>query len=208
MGLGGYVSLPVGLAAYSLGMPVFLLEQNTLPGRATKLLAKKACGIFCQFECTARRLPPGAKTCLIGTPVRSDVLDSDRHAAARALKLDPNIRTILITGGSQGATGVNNLALSLLPRLQRDYGMLQIIHQTGEIDYERVAAAYAGRDIEARIMRFVHPMSAALHAADIVVARAGATSIAEITALGLPSILIPLPRSLAGEATQKRASTR
>jgi len=186
-------------------IPVYLIEQNALPGRATRFLAKKAREIFCQFDCSVQELKSRrARACLIGTPVRSDVLDSDRQAAAMALKLDPNVRTILVTGGSQGASGVNDLAISLLPRLERDYGLLQIIHQTGDEDYERVAAAYAEYRIESRVMRFVNPMSAALQAADFVIARAGATGIAEITALGLASILVPYPNALSLDGEQHK----
>ncbi len=199
VGLGGYASVPVVWAAHSLGIPTVLIEQNAVPGRATRFLESRAGEIYGQFGYTATRLKGRARFLLTGTPVREAVVRADRRLSAGNLKLDPARRTILILGGSQGARGLNDLVLGLLPDLERDYGVLQIIHQTGALDFERVRDAYAKTHLDGRVLRFINPVAPALHCADVVIARAGATGIAEITALGLPSVLVPYPHSMDGE---------
>ncbi len=199
VGLGGYASAPVVFAAHSRAIPSALIEQNAVPGRATRFLAPRAAEIYCQFPCTVETLESRGRPFLTGTPVRAEILDADTFAASRTLTLAPRRRTILIIGGSQGARGVNDIVTAILPRLARDYGLLQVVHQTGNADYDRVRSEYARYHIEARVFRFIKPVGAALRSADIVICRAGATGIAEITALGLPSILLPYPHSLDGE---------
>lgn len=199
VGLGGYASAPVVYAAHSRGIPSVLLEQNAVPGRATRRLASKAREIYCQFSCTAHSLGRRGTPVVTGTPVRAEILEKNFSASCAALKLDFERRTILVMGGSQGAGGLNKVVLSILPRLERDYGLLQIVHQTGSDDYDYVRDEYGKYNIESRVFRFINPVAPALHLADIVICRAGATGIAEITALGLPSILLPYPHSLDGE---------
>ncbi len=199
IGLGGYASAPVVFAAHSRAIPSALIEQNAIPGRATRFLASRAKEIYCQFPCTVETLESRGSPFLTGTPVRAEILDGDGPAASSMLKLDPERRTILVIGGSQGARGVNDIVMATLPRLARDYGLLQVVHQTGNADYDRVRSEYAKYHIEARVFRFIKPAGAAFRSADIVICRAGATGIAEITALGLPSILLPYPHSLDGE---------
>ncbi len=195
VGLGGYASVPV-VGASARRTPVFLIEQNAVPGRATRKLFRKARRIFTQFDRTAELLPNRAPCLKTGTPVRRELLEGDRAQAAAYFRLSPRKKTVLVTGGSQGARGVNEIIAEILPRLERRRKNLQILHQTGSLDYRVVRRIYARTKIRAHIARMIERMDLAYAMADVVVCRAGGTTIAELTALGLPSILVPYPYSL------------
>jgi UDP-N-acetylglucosamine--N-acetylmuramyl-(pentapeptide) pyrophosphoryl-undecaprenol N-acetylglucosamine transferase len=198
IGLGGYASAPVVWAAGSR-RPVFLIEQNAVPGRATRMLFRKARRLFTQFDRTAELLPPWAPCVKAGTPLRKELFCGERPHAAEHFGLSAAKRTILVLGGSQGARGVNEIVAEILPRLERRGNEIQILHQTGDLDFNTMRDIYARSRLSVSITRLIERMDLAYAIADVVLCRAGATTIAELTALGLPSVLVPYPYSLDNE---------
>jgi UDP-N-acetylglucosamine--N-acetylmuramyl-(pentapeptide) pyrophosphoryl-undecaprenol N-acetylglucosamine transferase len=192
LAMGGFTSAPPIFAAKFCGAKTFLHESNTVPGRANRLLARFVDTAFIGFPETAARLR-AKKTLVAGTPVRPQFSQSAIHnpQSAIALGLDPNLPTILIVGGSQGARGLNDLVLSALPLLKtRDW---QFLHLTGANDFEKVKSAYAANRIKAVVKPFLTEMDLALGAATAGISRSGASSLAEMAAMRLPSLLVPLP---------------
>ena len=201
LAMGGFTSAPPILAAKSAGARTFLHESNTIPGRANRFLARFVDEVFVGFSETAARLP-SKTTVTTGTPVRSQLAlranPSSRNSAGQdpaacriALGLEPNRPTLLVVGGSQGASGLNELVLSTLPRLaNRNW---QWLHLTGNHDFERVKSAYAALGLAAVVKPFFAKMDLALGAATACVSRAGASSLAELAACRLPAVLIPFP---------------
>lgn len=188
IGSGSYSSAPVVLAAKLIGIKTAILEQNALPGLTNRVLGKMVDRVYIAFE-EARSFFPGGRTILTGTPVRKDIIESSADkAAARGDKF-----TILVFGGSQGATAINAAFLDATEYLTDIWGALRVVHQTGEDGYESVKSSYRRKNLKAELTRFIDDMASAYLNADLVVCRAGATSIAEMTALGLASVLIPYP---------------
>ena len=198
VGMGGYVSVPVVLAALRSRRPVVLHEQNAVPGLANRTFARPARTVALAFAEARRALPRRARTVLTGNPVRADILavatDRERLAKeARAeLELDDGKRTIVVFGGSQGALHVNRAFAEALRVLDRSD--LQVVLLTGPAHVEAVRASLpAGGTVTVRVQGFLERMELAYAVADAVVARAGATTIAEIGVCGLPSLLDPVP---------------
>ncbi|MBI5586919.1 MAG: undecaprenyldiphospho-muramoylpentapeptide beta-N-acetylglucosaminyltransferase [Deltaproteobacteria bacterium] len=187
IGSGSYSSAPVVTAAKLLGIKTAIMEQNALPGLTNRVLGKLVDRIFIAFE-EAREFFPGGRTTLTGTPVRRDILRADEEDERGRDKF-----SILVFGGSQGAVAINAAFLDATEYLTDVWSGLRVVHQTGEDGFEQVKAAYRRKNLKVELFKFIDNMSAAYNAADLVVCRAGATSIAEITALGLASILIPYP---------------
>jgi UDP-N-acetylglucosamine--N-acetylmuramyl-(pentapeptide) pyrophosphoryl-undecaprenol N-acetylglucosamine transferase len=185
IGTGGYSSGPVVLAARLLGIKTAILEQNTIPGLTNRLLGRLVNRIYVAFEQTKNKFP-GGRVILTGNPVRREILDS-RGTAHRARL------TVLVFGGSQGAKAINTAFLDALEYLADIRDNIRIIHQTGDADYTTVKETYERKGIKADVYRFIENIAEAYSQADIVICRAGATSIAEITAMGIASILIPYP---------------
>ena len=214
LAMGGFTSAPPVLAAKMFGARTFLHESNTIPGRANRFLARFVDEAFVGFPETASRLRAG-KILRTGTPVRPqfsvgrDSVESKLQQCRTALGLEPNCPTILIMGGSQGASGINEVILATLPYLQergqlvREFrpvvehadrlSALQFLHLTGTTDFEKVRRAYAERGLKAVVQPFLAEMDLALGAATVAVSRAGASSLAEIAAMRLPSLLVPFP---------------
>ena len=191
VGTGAYVSAPVVLAAVSLRIPTVIHEQNAIPGLANRLLAKFATGIAVSFE-DARRFFPRRSVELTGNPIREDILSADRASARRLLELDPEGPVVLIFGGSRGASRLNDAAIGGAEKLLE--AGAEVIHSTGSADYERVKEALAGMDgARYKIFPYITDMADAYAAADLVISRAGASTVAEVTARGLASVLIPYP---------------
>lgn len=184
LGVGGYVSGPVLLAAYLRGVPTAICEQNGYPGLANRILGRFVKRVFATFEESAKFFPRG-KVVITGNPVRADILRSE------SIKKDRETVTILIFGGSQGAHRLNESVPEAIAKLGRPD--IRVIHQTGERDYEMVKSAYAEHRIDARVLPFIDDMAWAYGEADFVIGRSGAGTVAEITALGKPSLLIPYP---------------
>ena len=190
LGMGGFTSAPPILAGNAFGAKTFLHESNAIPGRANRFLSRFVDGAFIGFPEAAARLK-ARKITTTGTPVRPQFQPRDAAVCRSALGLEPNLPTILVVGGSQGASGLNEMILSALPLLAAKNW--QFLHLTGAKDFDKVNAAYAARGIKAVVKPFLAEMDLALGAATISVSRAGASSLAEIAAMRLPSLLAPFP---------------
>lgn len=191
-GTGGYVSAPVMLASLLAGRPAAVHEQNALPGLANRMLAPLVQRVCLSFEESRSAFPRRSKTVFTGNPRASEVAAVERGAAQELLKIDPSFRTILVYGGSRGALRINEVMVDYLKA-----GWLpqetQLLYVTGEIYYRRVREQLGLLLQRVRLFPYLENMPAALAAADLVITRSGATTLAEITALGLPAILIPSP---------------
>jgi UDP-N-acetylglucosamine--N-acetylmuramyl-(pentapeptide) pyrophosphoryl-undecaprenol N-acetylglucosamine transferase len=185
IGVGGYSSGPVVMAAAARGIPTLLLEQNAVPGLTNRLLARFVSAAAVTFESTLEYF--GRRGFVTGNPVRPEFFDP-----APAVPPDGPSR-ILIFGGSQGAHAINVAMVEAAPRLAAHPGGMAITHQTGERDLEFVRDGYRRAGLEARVEPFLFAMDREMKGADLVVSRAGATTLAELTAAGVPALLIPLP---------------
>jgi UDP-N-acetylglucosamine--N-acetylmuramyl-(pentapeptide) pyrophosphoryl-undecaprenol N-acetylglucosamine transferase len=195
LAMGGFTSAPPALAARKSGAKTFLHDSNTIPGKANRFLARFVDEAFVGFPEATSRLNT-KKTAVTGTPVRPQFQPREAGACRMALGLEPGRETILIVGGSQGASGLNDLILSALQSPSADkLSAFQFLHLTGAKDVEKVKAAYAARGFKAVVKPFLAEMDLALGAATACVSRAGASSLAEIAAMRLPSALVPLPTS-------------
>ena len=183
LGLGGYGSVPVALAAWLRRIPLVLLEQNAHPGLANRILARLARKVCTTYPESARFFPAG-KALHTGNPVRQ--LSCARSPASDRF-------TIFAFGGSQGAHTINRALVDAAATLAAHVAGLRIIHQTGAADAAWVRKRYREMRADAEVLEFVQDMSAAYGRADLVICRAGATTLAEVTALGKPAILVPYP---------------
>ena len=196
LAMGSYASLPPVLAARWCGVKVYLHEANTVPGRAVDFLSGYAEKVAISFEMTANYLPK-AKTVVTGLPVRADIALGQRFEF-----IPPKAFTIFITGGSQGAHAVNVLMKDAIVLFKRELDKLgadrplYIIHQTGAADEAIVQQTYQQHSIPARVHAFEREMNNAFASADLVVARAGASTCFELASCGKPALLIPLPSAL------------
>jgi UDP-N-acetylglucosamine--N-acetylmuramyl-(pentapeptide) pyrophosphoryl-undecaprenol N-acetylglucosamine transferase len=193
VGVGGYASGPALRAAGLLGIPTVLQEQNSFPGITNKLLGKKASKICVAFE-GMEKFFAAEKIVITGNPIRKEVIETEgkRAEAAKFFGLDPSKQTILIVGGSQGAFSINLSVEKILP-LMRD-NKVQLLWQTGKNFEPRATESCrtAGYD-EVKVLGFIQRMDLAYAMADIVISRAGAIAIAELSAVQKPVIFIPLP---------------
>jgi len=198
VGTGGYVCAPVVLAASLRGLPPLLHEQNAFPGLANRLLASYASAVCTTFSEAAARLPQGTRVYHTGLPVREEVLTATREEAAARLGLDPQKKIILAVGGSLGARRINEAMLAVHRRYRGEEGV-HLLHVTGEAGYadyrERLRAAgiEPAKNGNITIVPYLHELPQALAVADLVIARAGATFLAELTARGVAAILVPYP---------------
>lgn len=188
LGVGGYVTGPVLLAARSLGVPIAIHEQNSVPGMANRLAGRVADKVFISLPCVPE-FPP-EKTVRTGNPVRREIL-----AAAAMPREARSVPTLVVLGGSQGAHRVNLLMLEAMEVLSQEKERLplHVIHQTGTADQDMVAQGYARLGIAAEVSAFLHDMAGVYHRADLAVTRAGATTLAELAVMGVPALLIPYP---------------
>lgn len=192
LAMGGFTSAAPVLAGRACGAATFLHESNTIPGKANRWLAHFVDQAFVGFAEAAGRLHHPNVLCT-GTPVRSQFQPGDAAACRMALGLDPNRPLLLVMGGSQGASGINERTIAALPALQRDVPGLQFLHLTGPHDLDKVRTAYEARQARAVVRPFLSEMELALGAADVAVSRAGGSSMAELAAMRLPAVLIPFP---------------
>lgn len=196
LAMGSYSSLPPVLAARTRGVKVCLHEANTIPGKAVEFLSKYAETVAISFDVTTKYLP-GVKTVKTGLPVRADITSGTRFDF-----IPPNAFVVFVTGGSQGAHAVNDLMSAALTLLQADLSRrvnarpLYVIHQTGVADEGRVIGAYTKAQLPSRVQAFEREMANAFASADLVVARAGASTCFELAACGKPALLIPLPSAM------------
>ncbi len=195
VGFGGYVCIPVGRAAESLGVPVVVHEQNSVMGMANKYLGKRAAVVALTYEVAGAPIADKSKLRLTGNPVRRSVLSSTRDASRRELGIPEDALMLLVFGGSLGARHVNTAVCALKDRLLGVEG-LHIMHVTGPKELETVKGALSLSAEEAKrweVMGYQDRMGAAMAACDMVVSRAGATSLAEISARRIPALLVPFP---------------
>jgi UDP-N-acetylglucosamine--N-acetylmuramyl-(pentapeptide) pyrophosphoryl-undecaprenol N-acetylglucosamine transferase len=186
IGVGGYSSGPVVLVAACRGVPTMILEQNAVPGLTNRLLARVVRAAAVAFESTQSFFGP--KAFVSGNPVRPEFRDLKRAEESSA-----NVTRVLVFGGSQGAHAINLAMVEAASELARNGSPVRVVHQTGERDLEMVRAAYRQAGLEATVEPFFFDMGRQFMEADMIVSRAGATTLAEITASGRASILIPLP---------------
>jgi UDP-N-acetylglucosamine--N-acetylmuramyl-(pentapeptide) pyrophosphoryl-undecaprenol N-acetylglucosamine transferase len=208
---GGYMAVPVLMAAAPLGIPVILWDGNVIPGRAVRATARLATALAVSFEATCEALSKAAprRPCYVtGTPIR-DTRDVDREAARRRLDIEPSERVLLVFGGSQAVRRFNAAVSDALPSLVE---RITVLHVAGEDGY---AAALAQREALPEAVRgryrpypFLRDeMLSALAAADLVVGRAGSSTLAEVTALGLPMIVVPYPHAGGHQRANARVLT-
>ncbi len=187
VGVGGYASGPAVLAAHFMRVPTVIAEQNAIPGITNRILANFADKIFVTYAQT-RTYFPQEKVILSGNPIRAAfVVERSKE------KEKKDYRQLLIFGGSQGAEAINKSIIDMLPQLQSMKTRIHILHQTGSRQAEEVKKAYEQSGIQAKVTPFIVDMAGAYTDADLIICRAGATSLAEITAAGKAAILIPYP---------------
>lgn len=185
IGVGGYSSGPVVALAAARGIPTLLLEQNAVPGFTNRALARFVSAAAVTFESTVTYF--GRRGFVAGNPVRPEFFgEGDSHAA-------PGPPRVLIFGGSQGSHAINVAGVEAAPRLAAGGRRVAVTHQTGERDLDMVRDAYRRAGLDARVEPFLYAMDREIKAADLVICRAGATTIAELTAAGRPAVLVPLP---------------
>ncbi|HEY1546380.1 MAG TPA: undecaprenyldiphospho-muramoylpentapeptide beta-N-acetylglucosaminyltransferase [Kofleriaceae bacterium] len=187
IGVGGYASGPVVLAAKLRGIPTAICEQNSIPGLTNKLLGRIVRRVFVAFD-GSRRFFASKKVALVGNPVR-------RELAAKLASATPTAGDrvhVLVSGGSLGAVAVNELAAQALSKLAKERA-IEIVHQTGEKDLEPTRKRYADAGVDADCRAFIKDMAAAYATADLVIGRAGATTVAELAIAGKPAVFIPYP---------------
>ncbi|MFC2091253.1 undecaprenyldiphospho-muramoylpentapeptide beta-N-acetylglucosaminyltransferase [Elusimicrobiota bacterium] len=191
---GAYISVPAVFAAFICGVPVILHEQNYFPGLANKFLTFMAKHVAISYKASIKYFPAD-KTVLTGNPVRKVVLDTDRKKGIDYFGLDERRITIMVFGGSLGSYNINSALMGALPYLEEYNDKLQFIHICGNKLYRELLEHYSKFQFSARIYKYLEPIENAYSVADIILARAGATTIAEIAAIGIPAIFIPYSES-------------
>lgn len=210
VGFGGYISFPVIFAAGLAGIPTIVHEQNAVPGRANKVLFKFVKKIALSFEETRNTAGRYSRKCVLtGNPIRSEISKSDRSYGMKRFGLDGNKFTILVIGGSQGASFLNKTfvdSISMMgPESRR---AIQVIHITGVKDYEWALKAYEGLGVDCRVHTFIDRIEEAYGSADLVVTRSGASAIFELAFLKKPMILIPYPYAMSHQLDNARIFSR
>ncbi len=197
IGVGGYASAPLLLAARFSGTRTAIHEQNALPGVTNRMLGKVVDRVFVTFPDSASFFPDG-KVVVSGNPLRKEIVEGLQRSGVSGQypqgHKGPEGKkpTILIFGGSAGAHRINMATLEMIGQIN-DPGRWKIIHQTGEKDYKEVKEGYVEADWQADVRPFIYDMASVYSDADLIICRAGATTVAELTAAGKPAILIPYP---------------
>lgn len=192
IGSGGYGSVPAIRAGRRAGIPCVLLNPDAVPGKANRFLGPGVDRVFVQWPGTAGHFRGKARVVVAGCPIRSAFGAADRVGGVRRFGLDGSKRTLLVTGASQGARSINAGVVGALGRIGGIAGW-QYLHLAGAADVERVRAAYASHALPAVVLGFTEWMADALAAADLVVSRGGASTLAEVTAMAVPSVILPYP---------------
>jgi UDP-N-acetylglucosamine--N-acetylmuramyl-(pentapeptide) pyrophosphoryl-undecaprenol N-acetylglucosamine transferase len=194
VGIGGFVSGPVCMTAHRLKVPVGLLNVDIVPGRANRIVARWADEIFVQFEETARYFASRKrKASVVGCPLRSGFENPQPERAIEQLGLEKNKKILLITGASSGSENINKAVCSLLGKMDAFANNWQIVHLAGRNNSEKVRSNYAGAKISYKVLGYFDDMPDLLAAADLVIGRSGAVSVAEFAAAAVPSICMPYP---------------
>ncbi|VAX26164.1 UDP-N-acetylglucosamine--N-acetylmuramyl-(pentapeptide) pyrophosphoryl-undecaprenol N-acetylglucosamine transferase [hydrothermal vent metagenome] len=186
IGIGGYVAVPVMLAATLLRIKRVILEPNVMPGLVNKITAPLSHLVITTFEASNQHLPRH-KIKRLGIPVRPEIL------RAKDSQKSKGTATLVILGGSQGAHSINQAMIEALPFLKKAPQSFSIIHQTGKTDSEDVKTAYRKSGLEAKVSAFIDDMATTYSRADLIISRAGAGTLSEIAALGKAALMIPFP---------------
>ena len=192
LGTGGYVAAPLVLSAVLKRLPVVIHEQNALPGLANRLLAPFVTKVCLSFAETAEKMPRFSRIVFTGNPRASEVSAFTREDGRRQFNLDPDDKNILVYGGSRGALKINEVVTAYIKEKQLPAGV-NLIYVTGEIYYREVVDNLKEVPERVTLYEYLQEMPAALASADLAVTRSGATTLAELTALGIPALLIPSP---------------
>jgi UDP-N-acetylglucosamine--N-acetylmuramyl-(pentapeptide) pyrophosphoryl-undecaprenol N-acetylglucosamine transferase len=203
VGTGGYVCGPVLFVASVLKIPTVIHESNSYPGVTTRMLAARATKIFIAFEDAKQWLKRSNHVALVGTPTREILGSVSRSASREFFQINPSKKTLLVFGGSLGAASINDAVLETLDDLLG--AGIQLIWQTGRSDFERVRVAIGSKSL-GWVGAFIDRMEYAFGAADLVVCRAGATTLAELTRIGKPAIIIPYPHAAGDHQTHNARS--
>jgi UDP-N-acetylglucosamine--N-acetylmuramyl-(pentapeptide) pyrophosphoryl-undecaprenol N-acetylglucosamine transferase len=196
VGLGGFPSAaPVAIAALR-GIPYVLLEQNSVPGRVTRLFCRGARRVFVQWDCVRRRLGPSARA--IGSPIRSGLARLDKAEARRILQIPDGKIAIVVLGGSQGARRLNERLMRGAAALGGAAPLVHLLHQTGPADRPAAEDGYREMGLSARVFDFEPRMDRLYAAADFAICRAGALTLQELSYFHVPAVLVPLPESADG----------
>ena len=198
LGTGGYASAGIMFAAGLLRIPTVVHEANAVPGRVNRLLARLCTRVAITYETSSSYFPAG-KTILTGLPVRRDLIDADPAQARNEYALDPVRPVLLVSGGSGGAETLNRAVIQALPELAQ-LG-IEVVHQTGRAHYEGVRSSLADIPSFYRPVPYVDNMPSLLAACALIVCRAGSSTLAEVTALGLPAVVVPYPFAVADHQT-------
>lgn len=195
IGSGGYVSGPVLFAASMRGIPTIIQEQNSYPGITTRLLAKRVDQVHVTFAASRHYLKNAKEIIVSGNPIRSTLHRSNKARARERFGLRPERTTVFVFGGSLGASAINHAVLPLIPTLaQKD---IQVIWQTGTKDFPAIDTSCREYRSHVAVRSFIDEIHIAYSACDLAMCRAGASSLAELTTLGIPSVLIPYPYAAA-----------
>ena len=196
VGMGGYASLPVVIAARTRRVPTLLHEQNSIPGIANTVGARFARRIALTFEEARTKFPPSAETRVVGNPIREAIRTLNRDAARRealaAFDLDASRRTVLVMGGSLGAARLNDAVAGLAERW-RDRADLQMLVAAGKAHGQALRSRLGSGATHVHVLDYIERVDLAYAAADLAVCRAGAATVAELSAIGLPAVLVPYP---------------
>ncbi|RMG61747.1 MAG: undecaprenyldiphospho-muramoylpentapeptide beta-N-acetylglucosaminyltransferase [Calditrichaeota bacterium] len=204
VGTGGYVTGPILFLAARQGIPVLIQEQDVHPGVTTRLLARYASRICLAYEAARTHFAEWSeKVAITGNPVRQELLALDREAARAHWGIAPERTVLLVFGGSQGAQAINRALEQVAPRLLESYD-LEILWQTGRVDWERVQGGNLAGHPRVHPVPYIEEMALAYGAADLIVSRAGALTLAELAVVGRPAILVPYPHA-AGDHQRKNA---
>jgi UDP-N-acetylglucosamine--N-acetylmuramyl-(pentapeptide) pyrophosphoryl-undecaprenol N-acetylglucosamine transferase len=194
IGTGGFVSGPVCLAAHKCKVPVGLLNVDIVPGRANKIISRWADEIFLQFEETVQYFASrSGNVTVVGCPLRSGFENPEPNKAIEQLRLEKGKKTLLVTGASSGSENINRVVCSLLGKLDAFADDWQIVHLAGVNNCEKVKSKYGKAKISHKVLGYFDDMANLLAAADLVIGRSGAVSVAEFAAAGTPSICMPYP---------------
>jgi UDP-N-acetylglucosamine--N-acetylmuramyl-(pentapeptide) pyrophosphoryl-undecaprenol N-acetylglucosamine transferase len=211
VGTGGYVSFPVVFVASLKKIPTLIQEQNSYPGISTRFLAHLVHKVCLSYSESVEYFSSPKKLKVIGNPVREDLIHRERNKSLKRFGLEESKKTIFVFGGSQGAHSINVAMLQCLDSLKPEW---QILWQTGENDFQEISEKVKGKKVRCAVYPFIEDMGSAYTASDIIVSRAGALTLAEITACGKPSILIPFPFATAdhqrynAEALEKQGAAQ
>lgn len=204
VGFGGAVSGPILLVAAWLRIPTLIHEQNVVPGRSNRILSSFVTKVATSFEETQRYFKAKV-VALTGNPIRAEILGKKKLEVLGELGLSEGRFTVLVLGGSQGSHRINEVAFSAFARMGQDASSrLQVIHLTGVADFQMVRESYHGFEFGKVIFAYLDRIGLAYAASDLVVARAGASTISEVTSLGLPAILIPYPYGTGDQSANAR----